>query len=418
MNKNDIENISYYYPKLFVHKNYEKTAYRDKYVKIPFFHSKNVIKPNFIFLNEKYQTKNIYIFRNTHHFFNENYDGEIIIEHVPITNDDNRRIFVCAMLKKDASLTYLTTIDQLIENKKEVNVNFNEIFRENILYEKHKNNSVFIFKEPLKIASSFDYFVENVVLFSKYNKNDYEKINKEINNENEEPEIEGFTSKNFSVSKSTDSTSPPTTFECELWNDSAKTDTISLVPIKDKPSNALLTLINFGSFTFIFVIFFLFSNLIYSFFIGKIFTENNTKILGYLLFLMPLILFSLLLMTYGINKKSSSIIISSFYFVFGIILFFVLTNDELKGQTISFVSFFGLIKNAFLNQNKFSNAIVVLFFLILFFIIFLIFYVNDITKKTKKRNTSIAIITTYSFFISVFSSLYLKIFLMKKYPNS
>lgn len=140
---------------------YAKNIKNDGYIKMPFKTSSGVANPNFIISskNLKYETTNLYIFKNIHNIkSSESYDGELIIELEPITNSNNK-IYVCFLLKNDVDIGKNNTIDsiitQKITNSNILNINNNIIKNDCIA---NKENTVFIFTSPIHIMSEFDNF--------------------------------------------------------------------------------------------------------------------------------------------------------------------------------------------------------------------------------------------------------------------
>jgi hypothetical protein len=173
--------LKYDYYNTNIKNTYEKDVLNNGYIKIPFQNNKSTIQPNLILPNnDKYKTENIYIYKkNLGLDKNMDYDGELIIEHTPITNSDNK-VYVCILLKTRSGVDEETDIDKLIHKSfpNQMNLNLNEIFKNmNSSCLVNKSNDVFIFKTPLLIRSYFDEFsdIENP-LFSVIIKNQLNSI--------------------------------------------------------------------------------------------------------------------------------------------------------------------------------------------------------------------------------------------------
>lgn len=136
--------------------------------------------PNAIYLpkNTKYKVEKLYIFKNIHNIENQQYDGELIIEHTPITNDSGNKIYSCFLLKTDStSNTDNNIIDKIITRDFESTqtVNMNNLINTKSECITNKKNTVFIFTKSILVKSTFTDFDKNVknILFDKYVSNDY-----------------------------------------------------------------------------------------------------------------------------------------------------------------------------------------------------------------------------------------------------
>jgi hypothetical protein len=120
----EIKEVSLYYDyyETIIHKNqFEKTFQNGGYIKVPFINNRSLTEPNIIISDEnssiKYRSENIYITHNVHKIpfysnkskydvlpiLNEEDDtrfsnGELIIEHTPLTNTD-KKIYTVFLLK-------------------------------------------------------------------------------------------------------------------------------------------------------------------------------------------------------------------------------------------------------------------------------------------------------------------------------
>lgn len=156
--------------------------------------------PNAICLpkNTKYKVENLYIFKNIHNIENQQYDGELIIEHIPITNDSGNKIYSCFLLKTDStSKTDNNIIDKIITRDFESThtVNMNNLINIKSECITNKKNTVFIFTNPILVKSTFTNFDNDVknILFDKYLSNDYQNIiAKDLSQKSNEGLQEGF----------------------------------------------------------------------------------------------------------------------------------------------------------------------------------------------------------------------------------
>jgi hypothetical protein len=114
----------------------------------------------------------LYIFKNIHNINNLSYDGELIIEHIPVTNNVDK-LFTVFMLKTDNIFQSPGILDNLIANagiKNElINLNLNEIIETNNTKKWYfpgisnslncmNNENVYVFSTPILVNSSFEYF--------------------------------------------------------------------------------------------------------------------------------------------------------------------------------------------------------------------------------------------------------------------
>lgn len=152
----------------------------DGYIEVPLKSSESEKSPSAICLpkNTKYKVEKLYIFNNIHNIEKQQYDGELIIEHIPITNDSGNKIYSCFLLKTDPT-TSETIIDKIITRdfESKQNVNMNTIINTKLECITNKRN-VFIFTNPILVKSTFAEFDKNVknILFDKYVSNDYQDI--------------------------------------------------------------------------------------------------------------------------------------------------------------------------------------------------------------------------------------------------
>ena len=169
--------MSFYdYYDTYIQKQYEKDVLNNGYIKIPFQNKKSIVQPNLILpSNEKYKIKNIYIYKKSLGLDIIDYDGELIIEHIPITNG-GKNIFVCILLKTKYGIDEETDIDMLIHKSFSDNFYLNLNKHLNILNPSclvNNDNTVYIFKNPLLVSSRFSEFadIDNNII-PKINKKD------------------------------------------------------------------------------------------------------------------------------------------------------------------------------------------------------------------------------------------------------
>ena len=179
---------------------FEKTPLNGGYIKFPFQNPKGIVNPNLILsdTNEKYKTENIYILNNSHSIHDIKYDGEFIIEHQSLTDQD-KKIYVVFLLQM-VSTRAPSFIDDIINASLSTNtsyihlvLNLNEILdnKTSML----GNRFVYVFDKPISVNSSFNLFKTNSnFLFPKYG-NYSSKYHKTIMAKMFLPFLEGFDGK-------------------------------------------------------------------------------------------------------------------------------------------------------------------------------------------------------------------------------
>lgn len=154
----------YDYGSTTIYKNqYAKKINPDGYIKMPFKITHSVANPNLVIssTNTKCETTNLYIFKNIHKIkeTKEPYDGELIIEHEPVTNS-YEKIYVCFLLKTDITLGKTNVLDKIINDTIETSavVNLNKLIPKNSKYIMNDKANVFICTTPITIISDFEKF--------------------------------------------------------------------------------------------------------------------------------------------------------------------------------------------------------------------------------------------------------------------
>ena len=106
--------IQYNYENTTFYKNqFEKTLENGGYIKIPYPSKSNT--PNITsntLLKGEYVTKNLYIVKKIHNIKDTPFDGELVIEHKSLTNNE-KTLYVCFLLKSSKSKT--EPIDTLLK---------------------------------------------------------------------------------------------------------------------------------------------------------------------------------------------------------------------------------------------------------------------------------------------------------------
>ena len=116
--------FDYYNTKIYFHQ-YSQTPNNTGYVDIIFSTPANVVNPNIIYISHgptlKYKSSKLFVYKKTHFIDDLVFDGEIVIENIPISNNNNNdKIYVCIPLKTNASIQS-TDIDEMISTADVIN---------------------------------------------------------------------------------------------------------------------------------------------------------------------------------------------------------------------------------------------------------------------------------------------------------
>jgi hypothetical protein len=95
---------------------YEKTFENGGYIKIPYLHAQG---PNLVYQGRKYKTEKLIMVKAS----SPEYDGELVIKHVPFTNGDEIAILAIP-LKTQPTVYEETAIDKIINNVNNTPYNF------------------------------------------------------------------------------------------------------------------------------------------------------------------------------------------------------------------------------------------------------------------------------------------------------
>jgi len=185
--------INYNYDNTTFYKNhFEKTLENGGYIKIPYASKSNT--PN-ILSNElfdgQYITKNLYIIKKIHTIKNVTFNGELVIEHKSLTNNE-ARLYTCFLLKTLSNNSESTKIDKLIQGTNDVSIDMNSyITDKNAIFYQTTNEYVVIFPTPISVSSIFDNYKSPPIMSSQIN--EYNIVNVKLNLGNiEDKKIEGF----------------------------------------------------------------------------------------------------------------------------------------------------------------------------------------------------------------------------------
>jgi hypothetical protein len=163
---------------------YEKNTIMNGFIKLPFINANSLKEPNLYTSNNNYIIQNLYIFKNIHNINNIDYDGELVIEHIPNTNNE-QKVYTVFLLKTNSGSLENNDIDTIIYNaginnpKKKVNLNLNTILSQTMINAdtpkntpiyQHKN--VYVFIKPIYVNSQFINFSDDILNspFPKYKK--------------------------------------------------------------------------------------------------------------------------------------------------------------------------------------------------------------------------------------------------------
>lgn len=428
--KKEQENkLVYDYYNTKIYKNqYEKSISNGGYVKIPFVHLSGITDPNLTYLptQSNYATKNIYIMKKQHGFLGD-YDGELIIEHTPVSNSVFS-VYTCFLLKTVSGVAEETVIDKIMKMSFDpyLEVRLNDFAQLNKQCMANKDHSVFVFPSPILISHSFDQMKPpNMGVFSPYKESDYTTI-----------QVSKGASKNSDSSTSPLSALPLSpsasqspsflssimkegftteTVECVPINiDNKEMSTIEMVPLTGSnakyrgENKVLMTVVNFGIFIVMCVFGGMTVPVMYNRIVESICGNNNNtckgensansaKLLKFTISLLSyFLLFTIGLSIIGFTNNSSiigaiGVLLSIFIFISGYI---ISTNPNMKTIDWDKIPIMDIIGMPFKNLNgsifkenntKMLSGIIV----IIIGILMTLFFTDSFDKKNKKKNRKI-----------------------------
>lgn len=143
---------------MFYNNQFEKTLNNGGYIKIPYSSKSNTPNISSDLFESKYITTNLYITYFIHDIKGVNANGELIIEHKSITNNDDKPLYSCFLLRtNDSDDQKKTDIDKLISGESDVELNLNQyISSSTAIYYKNKEQKVIMFSKPIEISSNLD----------------------------------------------------------------------------------------------------------------------------------------------------------------------------------------------------------------------------------------------------------------------
>jgi hypothetical protein len=189
MNTDPSQKLIYdYYDTTLYLNQFEKNPEKGGYIKLPFTHSKSIIQPNLIHSpsQDKYYTENLYLFRKSKNSAIEgvDYDGELLIEHSPITNG-SEKVYTRIPLKTQTNIDETNDLDKIIYESlnsahllSKIVLNLNDLLIHSHSCLVNQNHSVFIFREPILVHSLLNAFSDTAIdaYVSSYHKEDWVSI--------------------------------------------------------------------------------------------------------------------------------------------------------------------------------------------------------------------------------------------------
>lgn len=150
--------VNYNYNETTFYKNqFEKTIDNGGYIQITYPSKSNT--PNILshdLFNGEYITKKLYVIKKIHEIKGIEFDGELIIEHTSLTNNE-KPLYSCFLLKTAKMET--TNIDTLINPSSDITIKLNDyISSSNAIHYKTKSENILIFTTPILVSSNFDNF--------------------------------------------------------------------------------------------------------------------------------------------------------------------------------------------------------------------------------------------------------------------
>lgn len=150
--------VNYDYNETIFYKNqFEKTIENGGYIQTTYPSKSNT--PNIVsndLFDGEYVTKKMCIIKKMHKIKGVDFDGELIIEHASLTNNE-KPLFSCFLLKTKNGET--TDIDSLINSNLDVAINLNDhMTSKEAIYHKTNTANVLIFTNPILVISKFDDF--------------------------------------------------------------------------------------------------------------------------------------------------------------------------------------------------------------------------------------------------------------------
>lgn len=377
----DNQLIHYHYYNTKLYKNqYEKTIKNGGYIKIPFINARSTTNPNLIYnpTQTKYATKTIYIMPKNH-MFPGNHDGELIIEHAPITNSDTP-VYSCILLKTKEGIAEETVVDKIINQSFDpyLEVRLDDFVQFNKVCMVNNFHNVFLFPSPILISSRLDNMsLPKDTLFSNYDKTQYTTVDLHAT---DAPIMEGLA-----------------IMDCvPVDMNDKRTETIEMTTVKGKENIYLMTLINFLIFTIMTIGGWYGVPALYKEFIKPFIkndatpsTANISNIIGLTIPLMILcLILPIMLLIFGVIIRSSMISgLGGYLFVVIIIsnfLIYINNKSTIFGTDMNWLD---SIKQIYWSLFfKFdASTYIPLFIAFIFLIIIITLYTTKSLDKNKKK---------------------------------
>jgi hypothetical protein len=443
--------INYNYENTTFYKNqFEKTLENGGYIKIPYASKSN--NPNILsnqLFDGQYVTKNLYVTKKIHTIKNVKFDGELVIEHKSLTNNEVP-LYTCFILKTSSTVSDSTNIDKLIQGTNDISIDFNRYIEgKNAIFYKTSNENVVIFPTPISVASIFDNYKSPPIMSSRIN--EYSIVNVKSNLGN----IREKTTEGFKEGATSDYIDVAT--YCQPIDEEDPTIGTSadvMIPVDGKVSinkattSQLSTALNFFGFFILVLFVVIVVPTMYQYFIVLLVLDNKYNevpftsqellnrlsavdiVFGFMLFM-----FSFSLINNGIiNNIPINTVVGFYVFLFFIASFIVLQYQRIFNETEflkKFVStgpppdisnihpdIFGLIGDNIAQlfvkyeKNKLTGKKELKFqsnFIIVGIIFAIIFMILHYYKLDQSSGTSIFMsIPLYMFFLSIYIAVYIK----------
>lgn len=143
-----------YYPTIFYKNQFQDTIAKSGFIKIPYSSKQN--QPNIAIFGSGYVSKALYITAPIHKIKGTDYDAELIIEHIPLTNFTDR-LYTCFLLK--TSKCVINNIDNLISGSSDVVLGLNRyiVKQKAIVYKNNylDSSTVIVFTIPIYVNTTF-----------------------------------------------------------------------------------------------------------------------------------------------------------------------------------------------------------------------------------------------------------------------
>lgn len=157
--------IYYNYKKATFYKNqYENRLDYGGYIKMPYASNQPNITSNI--LDTGYIANQLFICKKIHKIENVDFDGELIVKHIPLTNNE-KPLYTCFLLKTDKHMKTPTEIDDIIAGRTDNDLYLNYLIESSTAI--HYDDCI-IFTNPILVKTAFDRF-EPVNIINSYNDN-------------------------------------------------------------------------------------------------------------------------------------------------------------------------------------------------------------------------------------------------------